>query len=339
MRPLAFIAVRTTGADPDRDALVELAVLRVDPRSLEVEQAMALASEDEVRRASAFESLEPLLAGTTLAGHDLGKTLAFLRAAWAKHGHEPTDLGEHPLDTTALAWGLHAPGQEGDLSLEGVCAQLGIDDAQTENALGRAHASLEIARRLVPGQKDEARLQDLRGDERAILGQLLDRLHGGREAYGPWKTDDGRVYLREALMEVLDALHYVSAELVRLERHQHVAGIRTRRVYVCHPFRDDPVRNAERVRDLCRGLLDEGFLPVAPQLYLPQFVQEETERELALRLCLELLDDCDEVRVCGAEITDGMRREIERAEARGLKVSFDDAFDPHRDPATPTEAR
>ena len=133
--------------------------------------------------------------------------------------------------------------------------------------------------------------------------------------------DDSR-YPRAALREILDRLHACAADLVRLEEQRRVGGVRTRRVYVCHPFGGDPVRNAERVRDICADLVREGFVPIAPALYLPQFISEEKERDLALRLCLELLDECDEVRVYGSDITDGMRAEIERAEARGIPVHY-----------------
>lgn len=54
-------------------------------------------------------------------------------------------------------------------------------------------------------------------------------------------------------------------------------------------------------------------------------MDEATDRERALALCLELLDASDEVRVYGQSITAGMRLEIERAEARGLPVRFVDA--------------
>jgi hypothetical protein len=55
-------------------------------------------------------------------------------------------------------------------------------------------------------------------DETAILDLLSQRLKQGRRTYGPWRVTDGRRYPREALAEVLDALHYCAAELLRLER-------------------------------------------------------------------------------------------------------------------------
>jgi len=182
--------------------------------------------------------------------------------------------------------------------------------------------SLEVARRLLPSHADGVLLASLEGDERAILRTQLGRMHAGREEYGPWRTDDGRSYSREALLEILDALNYCAAELVRIDRGEPATTIRTRRVYVCHPFSDDPEGNAERVAEICKALTDSGFVPIAPQLYLPRFVDEATERDRALRLGIDLLDGCDELRVYGGRITDGMRGEIAHAEAHGIPVRF-----------------
>lgn len=335
MKPIVFIAVRTTGPDPDQDDIVELAAIRSDPRSLDVEETVALAvvpefvgravSADDASEgflADALERLEPVLSGAIVAGVDVDRTLAFLRRGWEDHGHEPDDLDEHPIEITTLAWPLMAAtGRPDELTLDAVCEHFGIEHPEA-GALDSTRCAVAIARALVRRPEDHYPPPELSADERAIARTLVERLRGGREQYGPWSLDDGRVYTREALLEIMDALHYCAAELVRLERRQRPDGVRTRRVYVCHPFGGDPVRNAERVRDICADLVREGFVPVAPALYLPQFITEESERELALRLCLELLDDCDEVRVYGSDITDGMRREIARAEARGIEVKF-----------------
>jgi hypothetical protein len=166
---------------------------------------------------------------------------------------------------------------------------------------------------------------DPTSDESTILGLLSERMSEGRRVYGPWQVDDGRRYPREALAEVLDALHYCAAELVRLDRATPTSQPRARKVYVCHPFADDPVANAERVRGICIALLDRGLVPVAPQLYLPQFVDELSGRERALTLCLALLEDCHEVRVYGSTITAGMHREIAHAKSLGIPVRLGDA--------------
>ncbi len=59
------------------------------------------------------------------------------------------------------------------------------------------------------------RIEALQADEKAIVDKLLDRIEQGREVYGPWKVDDGRDYQAEALDEVIDALHYCAAALVK----------------------------------------------------------------------------------------------------------------------------
>ena len=104
-----------------------------------------------------------------------------------------------------------------------------------------------------------------------------------------------------------------------------IVAERMRRVYVCHPYAADPEGNTRSVRAICRMIADGGHLPIAPQLYLPQFIDEATERERALLFCLELISLCDEVRMYGSVITAGMRREIEHAEALGIQVRFVEA--------------
>lgn len=83
-----------------------------------------------------------------------------------------------------------------------------------------------------------------------------------------------------------------------------------KRVYICHPYSDDPAGNAEKVRVICRSLAERGFNPIAPQLYLNQLVLEDTQRELAMKICLDLVKMCDEVWVYG-EPPAGMRQELE----------------------------
>ena len=168
----------------------------------------------------------------------------------------------------------------------------------------------------------EQLLANLQSDERVVAEAALVRLDQGRPVYGPWRLDDGRDYPKEAFAEVIDALHYCAAELVRLRRARPRAEGRRLRVYVCHPFGGDQEGNARKVRVICRALVEGGHLPIAPHLYLPAFVDEGDERDLAIALCLELVAICDEVRVYGGTVTGGMRREIDRAEALGIPVRF-----------------
>jgi dienelactone hydrolase len=84
-------------------------------------------------------------------------------------------------------------------------------------------------------------------------------------------------------------------------------------VYICHPYSGDPKGNTEKVRRICELAAREGVLPIAPHLFLPQFVSEETDRNLAMRMCIQLVAKCDEVWVFGDVMTEGMKAEIEAA--------------------------
>lgn len=59
-------------------------------------------------------------------------------------------------------------------------------------------------------------------------------------------------------------------------------------VYVCSPYSDDPVGNAELARRYCRFAVDAGFAPFAPHLFFPQFLDDDVpdERELGLFMAI-----------------------------------------------------
>ncbi len=90
--------------------------------------------------------------------------------------------------------------------------------------------------------------------------------------------------------------------------------------FICHPFRGDPASNAERVRLICAALKRE-CVPLAPHLLLPAYIDEATEREVALAHCLRLVAAADEVRVYG-EPTEGMQLEVAEAQRLGIPVVF-----------------
>jgi hypothetical protein len=99
-----------------------------------------------------------------------------------------------------------------------------------------------------------------------------------------------------------------------------------KRVYVCSPFRGDLLRNIENARDYCRFAYDAGFVPIAPHLYFPQFLDEcdLDERAAGMRYGLEQLWQCREVWVFGESITVGMRAEIDLAKDLKIPVRYFD---------------
>lgn len=108
------------------------------------------------------------------------------------------------------------------------------------------------------------------------------------------------------------------------------------KVYVCSPFR--PVstnpkraekvlaRNIRRAKFACELLTKLGYLPIAPHLYFPQFLDDNNpkERETGMMLGRELLCGCDELWVFGQHISEGMEAEIKQAKASDIPVRYCD---------------
>ena len=92
--------------------------------------------------------------------------------------------------------------------------------------------------------------------------------------------------------------------------------------YICSPYSGDTERNAEAARRYSRYATDQGYIALAPHLLLPQYMSEETERELAISTDLRLLGLCQEIWVFGDTVSEGMRREIAHAETAGIPVRY-----------------
>lgn len=95
-------------------------------------------------------------------------------------------------------------------------------------------------------------------------------------------------------------------------------------VYICSPFSGDMEDNAAKARRYSRFAVDRGTIPIAPHLLLPQYMEEETERDLAIRSDLEILKRCDELWVFGAEerLSAGMEAELDTGKDLGMVIRF-----------------
>lgn len=95
-------------------------------------------------------------------------------------------------------------------------------------------------------------------------------------------------------------------------------------VYICSPLSGDVEGNQEKARVYCRFAVDTGFIPIAPHIYFPQFMNEQSskERNLALFMDTVLLTKCAELWVFGDIISRGMSVEIEKARRKGLPIRY-----------------
>jgi hypothetical protein len=92
-----------------------------------------------------------------------------------------------------------------------------------------------------------------------------------------------------------------------------------KRIFICYPYADNPDANIVVVRKICLAIKDK-YVPIAPHLFLPQYISEEKERPLAIKHCKRLIECCDEVWICSKRITQGMVDEIRYAKDLGITV-------------------
>lgn len=84
-------------------------------------------------------------------------------------------------------------------------------------------------------------------------------------------------------------------------------------VYICSPYKNDISQNTEKAKRYCRYAYVNGYVPYAPHLHNPTFMDEYAERDEGLLLALEMLKRADELWVFGNELTEGMEIEYKMA--------------------------
>ena len=199
MRALAFTDIETTGLDPNRHEIIELAVIRVAPRTLGVVDELSLRVRpgrladadlkalelngytpaewaDSVTLADALAVAAPLLEGAALAGHNVSFDRAFLDAAWRSTGVDRPEMDHHVVDTASLAWPLLAAGLIDSVSLGSVCEHLGIEGDRLHRALPDARRSLDVARRMLARARIAAVIEALACHEPTSVARLTGRV-------------------------------------------------------------------------------------------------------------------------------------------------------------------
>ena len=93
-------------------------------------------------------------------------------------------------------------------------------------------------------------------------------------------------------------------------------------VYICSPFAGDTERNIDCAKSYCRFAVTRNCIPLAPHLHYPQFMDDDDkeQRKLGLFFALVLLGKCDEIWVFGDRVSNGMAKEIIKAEKRGMPI-------------------
>ena len=95
-------------------------------------------------------------------------------------------------------------------------------------------------------------------------------------------------------------------------------------VYICSPFSGDVEGNVKAAQGYSRFAVDNGYIPIAPHLLFPQFLNDAdpNERELGMFFGNALMSKCSEVWVFGNNITAGMTAEIKRARWKNYHLRY-----------------
>ena len=82
--------------------------------------------------------------------------------------------------------------------------------------------------------------------------------------------------------------------------------------------------NVNNARRYSRFAVDKGYIPIAPHLLFPQFLDDDNpeERELGLFFGNALMSKCAEVWVFGSRISSGMEAEIKRAKWKDYRLRY-----------------
>ena len=95
-------------------------------------------------------------------------------------------------------------------------------------------------------------------------------------------------------------------------------------VYICSPYAGAVDGNIAAAQRYSRFAVDKGYIPVAPHLLFPQFLDDNKpkERELGLLFGNAILSKCAEMWVFGDRISEGMEAEIKRATWKGHRIRY-----------------
>ena len=95
-------------------------------------------------------------------------------------------------------------------------------------------------------------------------------------------------------------------------------------VYICSPFSGDVGGNIASAQRFSRFAVDKGYIPIAPHLLFPQFLNDNDpkERQLGLFFGNALMSKCAEVWVFGSIISPGMAAEIKRAKWKDYRLRY-----------------
>ena len=115
------------------------------------------------------------------------------------------------------------------------------------------------------------------------------------------------------------------SRIEREERRAKKAAAYRPLVYICSPYSYGCINdNIENARRYSRFAVDTHYVPIAPHLLFPQFMDDSDDPDpnTAMFMNMILMTKCAEVWVFGNNITKGMAAEIRRANETQKPVRY-----------------
>lgn len=108
--------------------------------------------------------------------------------------------------------------------------------------------------------------------------------------------------------------------------HEEQKALRAFRpiVYICSPYAGDIEANVVAARRYSCFAVEKSYIPIAPHLLFPQFLNDSdpNERELGLFFRNAIMSKCSKIWVFGSKISNGMAAEINRARWKNYRLRY-----------------
>ena len=95
-------------------------------------------------------------------------------------------------------------------------------------------------------------------------------------------------------------------------------------VYICSIYLGDITANFDDDKRYSRFAVEQGVIPIALHLLFPLFMDEKTERDIAMYMNEVLISRVDELWVFGNELSSSMKVEVEVAKKLKKPIQYFD---------------
>jgi len=90
-----------------------------------------------------------------------------------------------------------------------------------------------------------------------------------------------------------------------------------KKIFISHPYSNNPTKNKQSVESICKWLLTQGVVPISP-LHMFSFYEEDVDREVIMDTCKHLINMSDEVWIYGN--SSGCMEEMRYAFSNGKHI-------------------